>query len=154
MQYGLRKSLEDISSELKGIRNVLASMWYSRYQNGETDQLSPDIYSDEYITTEECGKRLSVSDQTIRNWILAGKKDPAKGWTQGVHYVNIMTERGKKPVIRIPWNRLIASFSGNAEITFRSFQYISHYKDTKADRAYFEGKKRDPNPEEFNEESV
>ena len=62
MQYGLRKSLEEISFELKGIRNVLASMWYSRYQNGETDQLSPDIYSDEYITTEECGRRLSVSE--------------------------------------------------------------------------------------------
>lgn len=154
MQYGLRKGLEDISFELKGIRNVLASMWYSRYQNGETDQLSPDIYSDEYITTEECGRRLSVSDQTIRNWILAGKKDPSKGWTQGVHYVNIMVEKGKKPVIRIPWNRLVASFSSNAQINFRSFQNQLHYKDTKVDRVYFEGKKRNPGMEETSEESI
>ena len=154
MQYGLRKGLEDISFELKGIRNVLASMWYSRYQNGETDQLSPDIYSDEYITTEECGRRLSVSDQTIRNWILAGKKDPSKGWTQGVHYVNIMVEKGKKPVIRIPWNRLVASFSSNAQINFRSFQSQSHYKGTKAGRVYCEGKKRNPDMEETSEESI
>lgn len=154
MQYGLRKSLEEISFELKGIRNVLASMWYSRYQNGETDQLSPDIYSDEYITTEECGRRLSVSDQTIRNWILAGKKDPSKGWTQGVHYVNVMIEKGKKPLIRIPWNRLVASFSSNPEINFRSFQNKMHYHDTKANRAYFEGKKRSPSQEETSEESL
>lgn len=155
MQYGLRKSLEEISSELKGIRNVLASMWYSRYQNGETDQLSPDIYSDEYISTEECAKRLSVSDQSIRNWILLGKKDPSKGWVQGIHYVNICTEKGKKPVIRIPWNRLIAAFSSNSEVNLRSFQFPTLYQDTKANRVYFEGKKRQENNEENkNEESI
>ena len=83
MQYGLRKSLSDIAHELKGIRNVLSSMWQSRYATGETDGLNPQAFADEYISTEECGKRLGVSDQTIRNWISIGRKDPSKGWTEG-----------------------------------------------------------------------
>ena len=69
MKYGLRKSLEDIAYELKGIKNILGSMWHSRYSNGETDVLNPQAFADEYISTEECGKRLGVSDQTIRNWM-------------------------------------------------------------------------------------
>ena len=71
--------LSDIAAELKGIRNILASMWHSRYQAGETDQVSPEIYADEYISTEECARRLAVSDQTIRNWILQGKKGSGYG---------------------------------------------------------------------------
>ena len=81
------KDLQAIAAELKGIRNILASMWHSRYSNKETDQVSPEIYADEYISTEECAKRLGVTDQTIRNWILQGKKKQPgqrfKGWTQG-----------------------------------------------------------------------
>ena len=68
MQYGLRKSLEDIAYELKGIKNILGSMWHSRYSNGETDALNPEAFADEYISTEECGKRLGVSDQTIKQY--------------------------------------------------------------------------------------
>ncbi len=128
MAYGTRKGLEDIAHELKGIRNILGSIWNSRYQNGETDQIHPDLYADEYISTEECARRLGVSDQTLRNWILIGKKDPKKGWIQNVHYVNISPDVTKKDVIRIPWNRLIASFIRNNEVSLMSFRHVNAYK--------------------------
>ena len=34
MNTGLRKGLEDIAWELKGIKNILSSMWHSRYEKG------------------------------------------------------------------------------------------------------------------------
>ena len=37
MNTGLRKGLEDIAWELKGIKNILSSMWHSRYEKGITD---------------------------------------------------------------------------------------------------------------------
>jgi DNA invertase Pin-like site-specific DNA recombinase len=73
MNYGLRKGLEDIAAELKGIRTILGSMWHSRYKTEETDLMNPELYADEYISTEECAKRLGISDQTIRNWIAQSK---------------------------------------------------------------------------------
>jgi hypothetical protein len=121
MNYGLRKGLEDIASELKGIRNILATMWHSRYKDGETDLISPEVYADEYISTEECARRLGISDQTIRNWILAGKKQPHKGWVYGIHYINIEATVGRKQLIRIPWNQLIQSFTRNPEVTQATF---------------------------------
>jgi hypothetical protein len=120
MNYGLRKGLEDIAGELKGIRNILATMWHSRYRDGETNMISPEVYADEYISTEECAARLGVSDQTIRNWILAGKKRPDTGWTYGIHYVNINPAK-KKPIIRIPWNNLIRQFSNDTPINQSAF---------------------------------
>ena len=71
---GIVKALASVTAELRGIRNILSSMWHSRYQNDETDLVSPEVYSDEYISTEECARRLNVTDQTIRNWILQGKR--------------------------------------------------------------------------------
>ena len=84
---GIVKALGAVTAELRGIRNILSSMWHSRYQDGETDLVSPEVYSDEYISTEECARRLNVTDQTIRNWILQGKKKKDFGWQQGVHYI-------------------------------------------------------------------
>jgi len=115
MQYGIRKGFEDVAHELKGIKNILASMWHSRYADGETDTLNPEAFADEYISTEECGRRLGVSDQTIRNWIAIGRKSPDKGWVEGIHYVNISPDHKRKAVIRIPWNMLIQSFAKNKE---------------------------------------
>ncbi|MBW2466418.1 MAG: hypothetical protein JRF02_03880 [Deltaproteobacteria bacterium] len=115
MQYGLRKGLEDIAYELKSIKNTLAIIWHSRYQNDETDQVSPDFFADEYLSTEDCAKRLNVSDQTIRNWIALGKKNSSKGWVYGVHYVNLDPEGRSVRYIRIPWNRLIQSFAANTK---------------------------------------
>jgi len=111
--FGIRKGLEDVAHELKGIRNILASMWHSRYQGGETDTLNPEAFADEYISTEECARRLGVSDQTLRNWINLGRHNTEKGWTEGIHYVNINPDSGKKAVVRIPWNHLIQSFAKN-----------------------------------------
>jgi len=122
MQYGLRKSLEDIAYELKGIKNILGSMWHSRYSNGETDALNPEAFADEYISTEECGRRLGVSDQTIRNWIAIGRKNPDKGWVEGIHYVNISPDEHRKAVLRIPWNRLIQSFAKNEGLDLRNLR--------------------------------
>jgi len=134
MAYGIRKGLEDIAYELKGIKNILGAMWSSRYKNNETDQVGPEAYADEYISTEECAQRLNVSDQTIRNWILIGKKDPSKGWTQNIHYVNISPDIKKKDTIRIPWNRLIASFAKNNDVSLLSFRARTKYKDVQEDK--------------------
>ena len=122
MQYGLRKSLEDIAYELKGIKNILGSMWHSRYSNGETDVLNPEAFADEYISTEECGRRLGVSDQTIRNWIAIGRKTPDKGWVEGIHYVNVSPDVHRKAVLRIPWNRLIQSFAKNESLDLKNLR--------------------------------
>lgn len=122
MNYGLRKSLEDIAHELKGIRNVLGSMWHSRYSTGETDVLNPEAFADEYISTEECGRRLGISDQTIRNWIAIGRKTPEKGWVEGIHYVNISPDVHRKAVLRIPWNHLIQSFAKNEKLDLRNMR--------------------------------
>jgi hypothetical protein len=122
MPYGLRKGLEDIAYELKGIKNILGSMWHSRYANGETDALNPQAFADEYISTEECSRRLGVSDQTIRNWIAIGRKTPSKGWVEGIHYVNVSPDVHKKAVLRIPWNRLIQSFAKNENIDLKNLR--------------------------------
>lgn len=127
--FGIRKGLEDIAHELKGVRNILASMWHSRYQTQETDRMNPQAFTDEYISTEECARRLSVSDQTIRNWIAVGRKQPEKGWTEGLHYVNVAPDPSKKAVIRVPWNFLVMSFSKNKEIDLSDF-YGNKYKST------------------------
>jgi hypothetical protein len=124
MSSDIAKELSVIAGELKGIRNILASMWHSRYSNKETDQVSPEIYADEYISTEECAKRLGVTDQTIRNWILQGKKknklDNFTGWIQGVHYIVIPAGKTKQ-LVRIPWNQLILSFHKGPEASLRTF---------------------------------
>ena len=120
----INKQLDAIASELKGIRNILAATWHSRYGLGETDQVSPEIYADEYISTEECAKRLGVSDQTIRNWILQGKRknkgESGVYWTQGVHYI-VIPAGARKQIVRIPWNQLIFSYHKGPEASVRSF---------------------------------
>jgi hypothetical protein len=122
MNYGIRKGLEDIAAELKGIRNILASMWHSRYSEGETDRLNPEAYADEYISTEECARRLGVSDQTLRNWMAIGRKSPDKGWVEGLHYVNASPNPNKKAIIRIPWNNLVRSFAKNPELASEDYR--------------------------------
>jgi hypothetical protein len=136
MQYGLRKSLEDIAYELKGIKNILGSMWHSRYSNGETDALNPEAFADEYISTEECGKRLGISDQTIRNWIAIGRKTPDKGWVEGIHYVNVSPDVHRKAVLRIPWNRLIQSFAKNENLDLKNLR--GKYDQYKNKRGFLE----------------
>ncbi len=123
MSYGIRKGLEDIAYELKGIRNILGSIW--ALQQGSQDKTSPnpEMYADEYISTEECARRLSVSDQTIRNWIAVGKTSTkGAGWTEGIHYVNINPGANKKNKLRIPWNHLVRSFAKNPELSNKDYK--------------------------------
>ena len=140
MKYGLRKSLEDIAFELKGIKNILGSMWHSRYSNGEIDTLNPEAYADEYISTEECGKRLGVSDQTIRNWIAIGRRDPNKGWKEGIHFVNVSPDPNRKAVLRVPWNQLVQSFSKNRDLESRDLRGKGDHENQmyKTDRCFLE----------------
>tara|TARA_B100001094_G_scaffold321839_1_gene370217 strand:- start:4336 stop:4800 length:465 start_codon:yes stop_codon:yes gene_type:complete len=121
---GIVKALNSINAELRGIRNILSSMWHSRYQNEETDLVSPEVYSDEYISTEECARRLNVTDQTIRNWILQGKKRKDFGWQQGVHYI-VMPVGTHKKMIRIPWNQLILSYRKGEDVNLRTFDPVN-----------------------------
>jgi len=121
---GIVKALNSVTAELRGIRNILSSMWHSRYQNEETDLVSPEVYSDEYISTEECARRLNVTDQTIRNWILQGKKRKDFGWQQGVHYI-VMPVGTHKKMIRIPWNQLILSYRKGEDVNLRTFDPIN-----------------------------
>lgn len=127
MTYGIRKGLEDIAYELKGIRNILSSLWAQRDADGGSGSTNPEVYADEYISTEECARRLSVTDQTIRNWIAKGRKANAKeGWIEGIHYVNINPGLGTKGAIRIPWNQLVRSFRKNPEYKSSDFVKRNH----------------------------
>ena len=121
---GIKTALQNIADELRGIRVVLGAMWHSRYKNEETDVASPEIYADEYISVDECAKRLSVTDQTIRNWILQGKKKKDFGWQQGVHYI-VMPVGTHKKMIRIPWNQLILSYRKGEDVTLRTFDPVT-----------------------------
>lgn len=135
MAYGIRKGLEDVAHELKGIRNILASMWQSKYQTEETSRLNPEAFADEYISSEECARRLGVSDQTLRNWMAMGRSDSSKGWIEGFHYVNICPNPNKKATIRIPWNNLIRSFAKDRATVATDF-----YKSTYLYQTSSEGK--------------
>jgi hypothetical protein len=133
MTHGIRKGLEDIAHELKGIKNILSSMWHSKYQTEETSRLHPESFTDEYISTEECARRLSVSDQTIRNWIFAGKQAKGKGWVEGIHYVNIAIDNNKRAVIRVPWTQLVQSFAKTKEIDITDVRNPRMYQSTRVE---------------------
>jgi hypothetical protein len=122
MAYGIRKGLEDIAHELKGIKNILSSIWRNTAENAPDASLHPDAFADEYISTEECATRLGISDQTIRNWISVGKRNPEKGWIEGLHYVNISPCPVRKAIIRIPWNTLVQEFVKNRKLEKRDFE--------------------------------
>ena len=128
MAYGIRKGLEDIAYELKAIKIALNSFWQLQNENSGSPGLSPEAYADEYISTEECGRRLNVSDQTIRNWIAVGKKSPTQGWKEGVHYINISPEANKKTILRIPWNALVQSFAKNKKADFHNLTSTPLYR--------------------------
>jgi hypothetical protein len=127
MSYGIRKGLEDVAHELKGIRNILASIWALQQGAGEKGHTNPEVYADEYISTEECARRLSVTDQTIRNWIAIGKtKQSGRGWIEGIHYVNVNPGASKRERLRIPWNQLVRSFAKNPELKAKDYKTSSN----------------------------
>lgn len=115
-----------IVAELKGIRLCLESMWHSRYQNGETNVLDPRAYADEYITLEECARRLHLSESTLRNWITMGRHAKT-GWKEGIHYVNMNSDTAHRGTIRIPWNQLVGTFAANSQTTDAAFSSATKY---------------------------
>jgi len=116
MEEGIRQALKDLTNEMKGIKSILSAMWQKRYAEGQTEALLPGMTTDEFISSEEAGRRLGVSDQTLRNWIAIGKRDSSKGWVEGLHYCNVSPDPGRRAIIRIPWNQLVQSFAKNAAI--------------------------------------
>lgn len=127
MTYGIRKGLEDIAHELKGIRNILSSLWAQKESEEGVSSTNPELYADEYISTEECARRLSITDQTIRNWIAKGRSAHSKGgWIEGVHYVNINPGATTKGHLRIPWNQLVRSFGNNPPYQNGDFKPKGH----------------------------
>jgi len=65
MDKDIQTCLTDIASELKGMRHILSAMWHSRYSQGETDVMNPEAYVDEYISIEECAKRLELTPKKL-----------------------------------------------------------------------------------------
>jgi excisionase family DNA binding protein len=128
MAYGIRKGLEDIAYELKAIKITLNSFWHLQNEKSASPGISPEAYADEYISTEECARRLNVSDQTIRNWIAVGKKSASNGWKEGTHYINISPEPNKKTILRIPWNSLVQSFVKNKKVDFHNLTITPLYR--------------------------
>lgn len=122
MDKDIQTCLTDIASELKGMRHILGAMWHSRYSQGETDVMNPEAYADEYISIEECAKRLELTPKKIRTWIQMGRKDPSTGWVEGVHYVNVGVPSEPRATIRIPWNFLVQSFSRGRPLTAHDFR--------------------------------
>lgn len=122
MSDDIKNALILIASELKGIRHILSATWHSRYSEDKTSVLNPDSFSDEYISIEECANRLEITDKKIRSWIQMGRKDPEKGWIEGVHYVNVGPKSDPRATIRIPWNNLIRSFAKGRPLTAHDFR--------------------------------
>ena len=128
----ISRCLKKIGTELENVNKALNSIWYSRYQNGETDVLDPRCHADEYITLEVCAKRLHVTPQTIRNWIKTGMHNDNKGWKQGIHYVNVAGDARIKGYLRVPWNSLVQTFAKNPiekEILHKNVGGRGLYKD-------------------------
>lgn len=109
MDDSIATAITELSKEVSAINRTLLAIW-SLISPSPHGQL-PLAVDTEYITIEECARRLEISEQTIRNWIVKGKKDP-DGWVQGVHYITIPDSKGKgrtlrRQTVRIPWNTLI-----------------------------------------------
>jgi len=133
MNHGIRKGLEDVAYELKGIRNILSSIWALQDGASQMSTTNPEAYADEYISTEECARRLGVSDQTLRNWIALGRRgDKTKGWIEGIHYVNVNPVPGTRTKIRVPWNHLVRSFVKNPKIKNTDYTFKHSEKAYKA----------------------
>lgn len=117
---GSVKALEAIAVELRGIKHFLAAIYREKYLDGGRDgnQIA-DILTEELITVEEASKRLNVAEQTIRNWIVKGTSDPAKGWVQGVHFIYLpQTPRANKSAsVRILWNAVVKRLVPNSELS-------------------------------------
>lgn len=107
----LIEALKDVSKELSGIRRTLLAMWHKRYKEDKASHLSPELFTDEFITIKECAKRLSIKGKTIEYLIAMGLNNSVDGWKEGYHYVVIPpTKANSRAEIRIPWNTLLTEW--------------------------------------------
>lgn len=113
---GAVKAMEAMVHELKGIKHFLAALYREQYLgiNGDIrEEYSADLFAEEFITVEEAARRLSVSEQTINNWIVRGATDPDKGWVQGVHFIYLPAKnisKKNKGLARIAWNAVVRRY--------------------------------------------
>lgn len=129
MSDTVSSAIDRLTKEISGVNRTLLAIW-SLIQNNDSGLL-PCGLDTEYITIEECARRLDVSERIIRNWILQGKKNPA-GWIQGVHYIllpsgNTTGPLSSKPTVRIPWNTLIHDIvlkKQNQKATLKDIQEV------------------------------
>ena len=142
MSDAIADAINQLTVEVRCINRSLLAIW-SLLAPQEEAQLPLGI-DREYITIEECARRLEVSEQTIRNWIIKGKKDP-DGWVQGIHYITLPDSKGKgrtgrKQTVRIPWNTLIKdiiSSEPNRKASLKEIQQVLAPKDTLARKDRF-----------------
>lgn len=109
MSDGIVSAIDKLSKEVATLNRTMLAIW-SLIDNEETAHV-PAGMADEYISIDECARRLEISEQTIRNWITQGKKGEL-GWVEGVHYIILPSgqKRGStrsRSHVRIPWNTVI-----------------------------------------------
>lgn len=113
---GAVKAMEAMVHELRGIKHFLAALYREQYLgiNGDIrEEYSADLFAEEFITVEEAARRLSVSEQTINNWIVRGATDPDKGWIQGIHFIYLPVKskhKRNKGLARIAWNAVVRRY--------------------------------------------
>jgi predicted transcriptional regulator len=127
MSEGLVSAVDRLTKEVSTINRTLLAIW-SLIDNEETAHV-PTAITDEYVSIDECARRLDVTEQTIRNWITQGKTGGA-GWIEGVHYIILPSGRSKstrKNLIRIPWNTVIQDMvirKQDRKLSLKDIQYV------------------------------
>lgn len=142
MLESVSASIDRLSKEVASVNRTLLAIW-SLISNEESGLL-PFGLDTEYISIEECAQRLDVSERTIRNWILQGKKNPA-GWIQGVHYITLPSGNTSGPLtskatIRIPWNTLIKDIvlhKQDQKATLKNIQEVLAPREASANKEKF-----------------
>jgi hypothetical protein len=110
--------LSSMNRELGGIRRALMALWHREYKDRKASNLSPELFTDEFITIAECARRLSIKKITIDHLIAKGLNGGVEGWKEGYHYVVIPPLSPKdKPEVRIPWNTLLSEWLPYNELT-------------------------------------
>jgi hypothetical protein len=109
MSEGIVSAIDRLSKEVATLNRTMLAIW-SLIDDEETAHI-PAGLADEYISIDECARRLDVTEQTVRNWITQGKKG-GLGWVEGVHYIILPSGGGgvskrTRSHVRIPWNTVI-----------------------------------------------
>jgi hypothetical protein len=142
--------LTDVSRELSGIRRTLLAMWHKRYKEDKASPLSPELFTDEFITIKECARRLSVKGKTIECLIAMGLNGGVNGWKEGYHYVVIPpTEENKHAEVRIPWNTLLTEWLPYNELNLKDIYNRIH---TLKSKELADGNRYDELPAKTDEE--